>query len=406
MMRISSVTMYDQGISQMNRQQSGFLKISEQIASGRRVVNPSDDPQAAARAVGVDQSKAMTQQYSDSRVSARNSLSQTESVLNSVSDAVTSAKTLLVQAANGTLSDADRESAASELRGIYETVIGQANVTDGNGHYLFGGYADNSEPFVKGGDGVQYVGDSNNRQQRIDSSRLMSVTETGDQIFQSVPSGTNYVAEAAEGNAGSVSFTGPKVTDQESDGYGESYRVTFVDDGDAFEVQVKGDSGWEAVGGAQPYDPGGSIAEEGGLRLELKGSAKEGDSIEFSPAKQMNTDLFKTFERAISALETPTESSAAKAALSNAISTSMREFDNSLDNVLTTRASVGARLNELDVVDGVSEGRMLNYEQQLSDLVDLNFAEAIGDYSLRKVGLQASQQAFVSMRDMSLFNYL
>ncbi len=59
-MRISSVTMFEQSTASMNRQQSDFLKISQQMASGRRVVNPSDDPQAAARAVGVDQSNQRT----------------------------------------------------------------------------------------------------------------------------------------------------------------------------------------------------------------------------------------------------------------------------------------------------------------------------------------------------------
>lgn len=148
-MRISSVTMYEQSTASINRQQNDFLKISQQIASGRRVVNPSDDPQSAARAVRVDQSKAITQQFEDSRVSVRNSLAQTESILNSISDSVISAKTRLVQASSDTLSDVDRESIASELKGIYETMIGQANATDGNGRYLFGGYADNALPLLK-----------------------------------------------------------------------------------------------------------------------------------------------------------------------------------------------------------------------------------------------------------------
>ncbi|MDX1714109.1 MAG: flagellar hook-associated protein FlgL, partial [Halomonas venusta] len=170
-MRISTVTMFEQSTASINRQQSDFLKVSQQIASGRRVVNPSDDPQAASRAVGVDQSRAMNQQFSDARVSARNSLSQTESILNSVSDAVTSAKTLLIQASSDTLSDVDRESIASDLKGIYETMLGQANATDGNGRYLFGGYKDNAPPFVKSADGnVEYNGDNNSRQQRVDSS--------------------------------------------------------------------------------------------------------------------------------------------------------------------------------------------------------------------------------------------
>ncbi|MGO2879790.1 MAG: flagellar hook-associated protein FlgL, partial [Halomonas sp.] len=161
-MRISSVTMFEQSTASMNRQQSDFLKVSQQLASGRRVVNPSDDPQAASRAVGVDQSISITEQYADSRVSARNSVAQTESILNSVSDAVIRAKELLIQASSDTLSDVDRESVASELKGVYETLIGQANATDGNGRYLFGGYKDNAPPFAKNAEGsVEYNGDAN-----------------------------------------------------------------------------------------------------------------------------------------------------------------------------------------------------------------------------------------------------
>ncbi len=405
-MRISSVTMYEQSLSSMNRQQSDFLKVSQQIASGRRVVNPSDDPQAASRAVGVDQSRAVTQQYADARVSARNSLAQTESVLNSVSDAITSARTLMVQAASDTLSDADRQSVASELRGIYETVIGQANATDGNGRHLFGGYQDSTEPFVRTVDGIDYVGDANTREQRIDASRLMKVTENGEAIFRSVASGAGYVAEADPGNAGSVTFSGPQVIDNEDADYGEAFRVVFTGD-TQYDVERKNaGGGWDTLTTGNAYDGESGSVSVGGLRLELKGEAAGGDIVEFAPADEMNTDLFKTFEKALAVLENPAETGTERATLDNTLKTVMREFDNSLDNVLTTRASVGARLNELDVVDGVGENRMLNYEQTLSDLVDLDYAEAIGDYSLRQVGLQASQKAFADMKGMSLFNYL
>ncbi len=141
-MRISTVTMYEQSMNSLNQQQGEFMRVGQQIATGRKVVNPSDDPQAASRAVQVAQSMSVTQQYTDSRISARNALSQEESVLNSVSDAIASAKTLMIQAASDTLSDADRASVASDLRGVYETVIGQANATDGNG--------DISNPSAKG----------------------------------------------------------------------------------------------------------------------------------------------------------------------------------------------------------------------------------------------------------------
>lgn len=304
-MRVSTVTMFEQSTNALNRQQGEFLKVGQQIATGRRVVNPSDDPQASSRALAVSQAKAVTEQYADSRISARNSLSQVESVLNSVSDAIASAKTLLIQGANDTLSDADRQSVAAELNGIYQTLIGQANATDGNGRYLFGGYKDDVPPFQENAAGeIAYEGDTNVREQRIDSTRLMGVSENGASIF---------------------------------------------------------------------------------LR----------------DARGDDADLFATFKNALDALENP-----AGEGFRDTINASMRELDASLDNVLTRRASVGARLNELDVVDSVAGNRMLNYEQTLSDLVDLDYAEAISEYSLRQVGLQAAQKAFVDIKSMSLFDYL
>lgn len=407
-MRISTLTIFNQSVGSLNQQQAKFNDVSQQIASGRRVTSPSDDPQAASRAVGVGQSLAVTEQYTDSRVSARNSLSQGESVLNSVSDAITSAKTLMIQASSDTLSDADRQSVASELRGTYETLLGQANATDGNGTYLFGGYSDSSAPFVKGNGGeVEYVGDSEVRRQRIDASRLMEVSDSGQAIFQSVPSGAGHVARTDDGNEGSVAFSGPQVVDDEAVESGQSYTITFAgDEASGFTYKVEnGDGDSVADGAYSPGEEGVRIAFDG-LSMKLDGQPVADDSIAVNPADQGNTDLFTTLENAISALENPAGTEAERTALSNTLSTSMRELDNSLDNVLTVRASMGARLNELDVVDGVSSNRTLNYEQTQSDLVDLDYAAAISEYSLRQVGLQASQQTFADMKGMSLFQYL
>jgi flagellar hook-associated protein 3 FlgL len=233
MMRISTVTMFQQSLSSMNRQQSEFLHIGQQIASGRRVITPADDPQDASRAVRVSQAQASTQQNTDSRVSARNALSLTESTLDSASDNVIRAKSLLVQAASDTLSDSDRKAVAAELTGIYETLIGQANSTNGNGIYLFAGSKDESPPFVKssagpGIDSVEYQGDERVREQRVDSSRLMAISDTGKGLFQSVPSGASYVARAERAsvggadlgtqrgfvrNEGTVTFSGPNRID-------------------------------------------------------------------------------------------------------------------------------------------------------------------------------------------------
>jgi len=304
-MRISTITMYEQSLNSLNRQQGEFLKIGQQISSGRRVVNPSDDPQAASLAVGVDQAKAIDEQYANARVSARNSLSQEESVLTSTSDFIVRARTLLVQAGNGTLSDADRNAISQELNGIYQGLVGQANSMDGNGRYLFGGFQDGTPPFVQGEDGrVSYVGDGGVKVQRVDSARLMPSVDNGQSLFQS------------------------------------------ADD----------------------------------------------------------ADLFAALKDAIDVLVAPVEGEAGRDNLRAVIAMSGGALDKSFDNVLSVRAAVGARLNELDVLDVVGGNRMLNYEQVLSERLDLDYNKAIADYTLRQVGLQAAQKAFVDVQKLSLFN--
>lgn len=475
-MRISTVTIYQQSINALNQQQSQYSKIGLQLASGKRVTNPSDDPQAASQAVGVNQSAAVNQQYTDARVSTRNALSQEESVLNSVSDALTSVKGLLVQAGNGTLSDADRSSIASNLKGIYQTLIGQANATDGNGRYLFGGYQDSSPPFVMDNSGhVQYVGDTGQLLQQVDASRQMPSNDSGRQIFLNAHNSAQYVARAGSNNTGSVTFTGPSVVDAADAGFGNGFVISFdgagnysVDGGtpqpytsgnsipvnglsltlqgapaagDTISVTAgaagysylaqasasnKGNLSYSSVSVSNASDPhfgkpfdivfdsAGNYSVDGGppqsgqpisangLSLTVQGTPVAGDTI----SVKTTPNIFRTLEQTIAVLDKPATTAADKAALQNTLSTSSRELDNALDNVLTTRASVGSRLNELDVIDSVGGNRKLSYAQTLSDLVDLDYNQAISDYSLRQVGLQAAQKAFVGIQGLSLFKLI
>uniref|UniRef100_UPI00246980E0 flagellar hook-associated protein FlgL n=1 Tax=Chromohalobacter sp. 296-RDG TaxID=2994062 RepID=UPI00246980E0 len=406
-MRISTVTMYEQGVSAMNRQQADFTEVGQQIASGKRVVNPSDDPRAASRAVGVSQSLAVNAQQESSRTTARNSLSQEESVLDSVSDAIGSAKSMVVQAGNGTLSDADRESLASDLEGTYETLVGLGNTTDGNGTYLFSGYQDDAKAFSRGDpdnggvDTISYEGDQGVKQQKIDAERSMKTSDTGSDVFMKFSSGSEYIAEAGEGNTGSMTFSGPDVRDADDPANGESFDITFNGDGT---YDIAG-SGTEFTDQNNVAYTEGETIEFGGMALTLEGEPADGDSLSVTPGGDMNEEqasLFKTLGDTINALRQPVETDADQAALDNTLSTASRKLDASLDNVLTTRASVGARMNELDALDDVGGNREIAYEQTRSDLVDLDYNSAISDYMLSKVGLQASQKSFADIQQMSL----
>lgn len=59
-MRMSTSMMYQQNMNGITGNQSLFMKAAEQLSSGKRVINPSDDPLAASRAVMLSQSQAET----------------------------------------------------------------------------------------------------------------------------------------------------------------------------------------------------------------------------------------------------------------------------------------------------------------------------------------------------------
>jgi flagellar hook-associated protein 3 FlgL len=81
-----------------------------------------------------------------------------------------------------------------------------------------------------------------------------------------------------------------------------------------------------------------------------------------------------------------------------------QQLDSSLYNVSTIQAAVGARLGELDTLDNTGANQKINYKTSLSDLQDVDEISAISDYSLAKVALQAAEQTFSSVQQMSLFS--
>ena len=85
---------------------------------------------------------------------------------------------------------------------------------------------------------------------------------------------------------------------------------------------------------------------------------------------------------------------------------SLDDIAGALDKMLTTEASVGVRLNALDRQEEVNSGYILELQTLLSTTEDLDYTEAISRFNLQTVSLQAAQQAFTKVQDLSLFKFL
>jgi flagellar hook-associated protein 3 FlgL len=70
------------------------------------------------------------------------------------------------------------------------------------------------------------------------------------------------------------------------------------------------------------------------------------------------------------------------------------------------RASVGARLNALDTQETLNSDFLLRIDETLSDMHDLDYAEAVTRMNVEMAGLESAQKAYGKVQGLSLFNYI
>jgi len=116
--------------------------------------------------------------------------------------------------------------------------------------------------------------------------------------------------------------------------------------------------------------------------------------------------LFKTLSDMIDVLEAPVATPADKTALANGLNSAQTNLSNSLDSVLRVRSGVGTRMNEVDTLNDTGDDLGLQYKQQLSSLQDVDYAKAISDLTQQQTYLQATQQAFLKVQGLSLFDFM
>ncbi|MDY4378057.1 flagellar hook-associated protein FlgL [Pectobacterium brasiliense] len=184
-MRLSTSMIYQQNMQGIINGQATWQKTGEQLATGKRVVNPSDDPIAAANVIMLGQAQSENSQYTLARTFAKQSMSLEDSILDKSVTTITSALTEVISG-GGIKSDDDRKSNATALRGMKAELLNLANSTDGNGNYIFAGYETDKAPFVEGSTGVGYVGGDTAISQRVDAARSMNVSHVGSAVFNSV----------------------------------------------------------------------------------------------------------------------------------------------------------------------------------------------------------------------------
>ncbi|MGQ9659957.1 MAG: flagellar hook-associated protein FlgL [Thermochromatium sp.] len=451
-MRISTNQIFQSGLSAMQTAQSKVNKAGLQLATGRRILTPADDPGGAAQSVYFKAAIKNTEQYQRNSDLARPRLEYEEAQLVAVGNTLQRVRELVVAGNNDTYNPENRKIIASEIRQLRADILGLANSQDANGEYLFAGTRSQRQPFVVGDDGrVTYVGaegPGSVREVDITSNRRIAIGDTGAHVFMNIPERSGLLTEAIlrpVTTSGTLNVTKVEVANlsEALDHAGQSFRIRFrfppedpdpligrsgpiqyqiVDlDGNAVKdangqyiggVYGEADVAGNFIPPTPPDKP--TVIEFAGRRLTITGGPAapldlatnpySEDEILSRPVTQV--DLFKTLDDIATAFETPITNETERETLSRATSMALRNLDSALERVNEVRTSVGLRLGMIDTQTELNDERVVDLKSTLSEIQDLDYAEAISRFQLQQTVLQAAQQTYVQVSRLSLFNFL
>lgn len=172
-------------ISSIEQSQTNQQNSIQQLATGRRINNLSDDPASAAALVTNNAQSSQVDQFLSNASDAQGKLQTADSAMSNAVEIMTTAITAGTEGANGTLSASDRQALAQQVQGMQQQMLGLAN-TSYQGVYIFGGTNVTSQPFTadsSSANGVQYQGNTGTTNIQVGDGQSVQTNVSGSQLF-------------------------------------------------------------------------------------------------------------------------------------------------------------------------------------------------------------------------------
>ena len=393
-MRVSTAQFYRGSLDTIFDRQNSLARVQEQLATGSRLIAGADDPVGSGRLVALNERISRLESFESNLDTVDSRLSLEESVMASANDSLNRVRELAVQANNAAITAEGRRAIADEVRQKVEELLDLANARDANGEYLFSGTRTQTTPFVRNGADFDYQGNSGQRFASISDDLQLAMTDPGNRIFSDILDGNGTFATVANAaNTGSGVIDRGSVVDPGTwvpDGYTVSFPAP-----DQYEVRDSSN----ALVTSGTYVPGGDISFAG-ISFDISGTPAVGDT--FLVRESVNQSVFTTVQQLADGLYAANQG----AEVANLINRSLANVDQAIAANVTARAEVGSRLALVDVYRDVNGSQILQAQELKSEVVDLDYAEAISRLEFESVALEAAQKSFLSIQRLSLFDFL
>ncbi len=421
-MRISNLQIFSLANQSMANANNEIAKTQEQLSTGKRVLTAADDPVAATRIQSLTDNIALIEQYNKNIAIAQNNLETEEASLNSVTNLVQRIKELAVQAGNtASLSESEYEALATEVDSRLDELVSLANTRNSNGDYIFSGYKSKTSAFS--GDstnGFRFDGDEGVMSIKVANNTFVEASDSGKSIFVDIPSVNNTVITSPNPNNRSVppvTISIGEVVDQAAydEFYPEDIVITFNDDTNlspaAKNFTVTERSTGKIIAENQPYAAGEDLVYHG-VSVRITGTPASADTGAGVKGDQLfidstgTQDVLTTLMRFRDAMQAFDGTSESRERVSSSVATTLDNLSHIQDSVSKVVTEIGTRVNILESTKEQHLDTELVSNTILSDLRDLDYAEAASRLSAQTLILQAAQASFLRISELNLFSRL
>lgn len=408
-MRITTNLIYNQNLRSIDTNQGNLVDIQQQLASGKKLLRPSDDPVGAAQVIRLTEQLDKITQYQRNSDLATNSLEQQETALRSIGDVVNRARVLTVQSGNGILAPADRKAIGAEIEQIRNQVLGLMNTQNTSGEYIFAGYQSSTQAFEFNpsatGEKVSFLGDDGENQVQISDRLKIQSSSSGKSIFQEAFARLNFQVTA---QSAGLSVSTAKINQQ---GTFDDFHKQNFDPVNAANNQYRFDVlpgnqvsitnvGSGNVVSTQAFESGQALSFAG---MELNFTGAAGDSLEINLNRPEKKNLAETLHDMFIALSSD---SISESDFVNVIDDTLVGLDNGLEKMALETSSIGARLNIAQALKEANLDSEISLQTARSKIEDVDYAKASTEFAKQETALQAAFQSFPRVTNLSLFNYI
>ncbi len=427
-MKVSTKLFNQQQLKNFSSLNEEIQKTQNKISTGKNILLASDDPTGSVQLSGLQVILGRINQYNKNIESSNERLTLMDKNLENINTIMVRAQELIIQASSDVLGPSDRESLALEIDEMKQEVLSIANAQDSNGSFLFSGYKTSTLPFVKDNNGlVNYFGDRGVSSLSISESNVMQTTLDGGSLFQNVIDNnqTSFslfelledisasIRTAAAGVNGVKSIAQAELSIYNQNPGEWSFDLSGSNGTENIKVEIVGDNPTEIV------DKINLFVVNTGVTASLK---SDGKTILLSDSKNgpleiKNLSVFGV-DRAEKTPKSYIEVST-KDAIGNFLAKNQTLYDdnqrpakqldkivNAQSHISNNRGIVGARVNSLQRQSDLLIERQNAVEKDVSDLSDADLSNLVTNLQSMMTSMQASQQAFVKVSQLNLFDYI